>query len=142
MNMLEKLRRLMAEHNHAQAFVESAAGLPKNRITKWLAGQGEPTASQALRLATLYGVDLAALVDPRFAWPPASAGGPKTAAILEVVRQLGEDIALARLVQAAHEKAGTALPGGWRAAGSNEESDDPQPYHERPKKQGTPRRIG
>lgn len=61
--MVEKLRKLIEERGLTQTAVETAAHLSANRISKWAGGQGEPTARQALRLAQIFGVPVAYLID-------------------------------------------------------------------------------
>jgi transcriptional regulator with XRE-family HTH domain len=61
--MLQKLDDLIQEKGLDQDELEQLAGLAKNRISKWKGGQGEPTASQALRMSRVLDVPLLYLVD-------------------------------------------------------------------------------
>ena len=63
MTATEKLIRLIERQGTTQGEVETAVDLPQGRISKWSAGQGEPTLGQALRLARLFGVLLESLAD-------------------------------------------------------------------------------
>jgi transcriptional regulator with XRE-family HTH domain len=59
----QKLMRLIEHRRTTQGDVETAVGLPQGRISKWSAGQGEPTIRQALHLARWFGVLLESLAD-------------------------------------------------------------------------------
>jgi transcriptional regulator with XRE-family HTH domain len=59
----QKLIRLIEQRGTTQGDVEIAVGLPQGRISKWSAGQGEPTIRQALHLARWFGVLLESLAD-------------------------------------------------------------------------------
>lgn len=72
MDFLEKILKLTEIRGLDQSQVESMAGLPRGRITKWKSDQGEPSAKQALRLAKALDVRLEWLVDDDENWPPTS----------------------------------------------------------------------
>lgn len=64
MSRVEKLVRLMKARGVSQARLEREAGLAPYRIAKWKAGQGEPTARQALAMAEVLGVVVEDVIDP------------------------------------------------------------------------------
>ena len=63
MTAIQKLIRLIEKRRKSQGEVETAVRLPQGRISKWSAGQGEPTIGQALHLARWFGVLLESLAD-------------------------------------------------------------------------------
>ena len=94
MKMLERIRLLLEKRGVTQHQLEKLAALPTNRVSKWMAGQGEPTARQAARIAALLDVPLDWLVSEQedsVADPPAYGYrlnyGERL--ILDVVRALG-----------------------------------------------------
>jgi transcriptional regulator with XRE-family HTH domain len=108
MTFLAKLARLIDDHGTSQAAVERAAGLPQNRIAKWRHGHGEADASQALRIARLFGVDVEWLADDNADWPPRPRISPEDQAeILQLIRTLGLSPAEAIRALAAVEPAAT-----------------------------------
>lgn len=95
MPMVDKLVRRLEQQGYTQAGFELATGLTKNRIAKWKAGQGEPTARQALRMARLLAVPLEWLVDDSVD----DGGGlsPEEQALLAEARRVGLEEARRRL---------------------------------------------
>jgi transcriptional regulator with XRE-family HTH domain len=63
MNMVEKIRKLIDDQGMTQTAFEVMAGLPQARISKWASGRGEPTLSQAFRMARALDVPLDYLAD-------------------------------------------------------------------------------
>ncbi len=63
MTAIQKLIRLIEQRGTTQGEVETAARLPQGRISKWSAGQGEPSLRQGLRLARWFGVSVEWLAD-------------------------------------------------------------------------------
>jgi transcriptional regulator with XRE-family HTH domain len=59
MNMIDKILRRLEEMDMDQGELESAA----NRISKWKGGTGEPTASQAFKMARVLRLSLDYLLD-------------------------------------------------------------------------------
>ena len=92
MKMVEKILRLIDERGWTQTAFESMAGLAKNRITKWIDGQGEPKASQAGRMARLLGVTTDYLVRDDLDDPAAIAGlSEDDRMILRTIHAVGLD---------------------------------------------------
>lgn len=75
MTSAEKISWLCRERGLTQKRVGELAALPENRISKWLDGQGEPTARQALRLARVLSVPLEWLADDAQEVPPPASDG-------------------------------------------------------------------
>lgn len=61
--MVDKIVMLLDQRRLDQDEFESLAGLARGRISKWKADQGEPTASQTLRMARLLQVSMEFLAD-------------------------------------------------------------------------------
>lgn len=78
--------------------------MPASRISKWLAGQGEPTARQALRLARMFEVPIEWFLDDERDFPvPDSATEVDMLSkdeqhLIWVMRSLGVDEAKTRLL--------------------------------------------
>jgi transcriptional regulator with XRE-family HTH domain len=70
MSAVEKIAWLCDREGTTQARVEEIAHLSAGRISKWLAGQGEPTARQALKIARHFGVPVEWLADDAQDVPP------------------------------------------------------------------------
>jgi transcriptional regulator with XRE-family HTH domain len=102
MGMFEKIARLLEEQGIGQLAFERRAGLPPNRISKWKAGQGQPTGRQLVAMARLLGVTAEYLADDRLTSPVAAGLTEDQRHILRVVRTLGidADTAVQRLIQA------------------------------------------
>jgi transcriptional regulator with XRE-family HTH domain len=98
MEINAKIRHLIRSRGMSQAELEVAAALPRNRVAKWMSGQGEPTARQAGRIAGVLGVPVAYLVDDRQDEPPIDATHPELDALLSLVQALGIDEARRRLL--------------------------------------------
>ena len=100
----DKLTALMAERNHSLNDVAGRVGVSTTTVHRWLDDRkpGEPTLGVALRLARLYGVTIDYLGDPAQAEPHA---GPtaREEVILELVRALGESVAIRRLAELVRE---------------------------------------
>lgn len=96
MRMFDKLVKRLEQLDWTHAAFERASGLAKNRIAKWGAGQGEPTARQALRMARLLAVPLEWLVDDSI--DDGGAGlSPDELALLAEARRIGLEAARRRL---------------------------------------------
>lgn len=89
MRMVEKIQQLIADRDWTQEAVETWARLPRNRISKWAGGTGEPTASQALRLARLFNVPLEWLCDDAAEGQPEMGATSEEQGILDLYRALG-----------------------------------------------------
>lgn len=61
--MLEKILGLLTERGLTQKQLEHEAGLSENRISKWKAGQGSPSAVSIGRMAKILGVPAEYLLD-------------------------------------------------------------------------------
>jgi transcriptional regulator with XRE-family HTH domain len=99
MDMIEKILRLLDEKDMTQSELESAARLAPNRISRWKAGTGEPTASQAVTIARVLDVPVQFLVDDAIESPQPKED-PQLREILDIVRRLGYDTAKDRLIAA------------------------------------------
>ena len=109
MNAVLKIEQLRRALGLDQAELESMTGLARGRISKWASGQGEPTIRQAHRLAAALGTSVDYLADESATEPVARPSvDPKIAGILEIVHELGPDIARRRLLMAGDSR---ALPG-------------------------------
>lgn len=93
MKMIEKIDQLLTARNMSQATLEQLVGLSQNRITKWKAGQGEPTARQAYRIAEVFGVSVGWLISDEDHDKPVVADGlnEDERAVLDVYRALKLD---------------------------------------------------
>jgi transcriptional regulator with XRE-family HTH domain len=100
MKAAEKIAWLCRERGLTQKRVGELATLPENRISKWLDGQGEPTARQALRLSRVLEIPLDWLIDDEqdVPPPPPDLSIPEQRAV-EMVRalRLGKEEVIRRL---------------------------------------------
>jgi transcriptional regulator with XRE-family HTH domain len=103
MTMLEKILRLIDETGTTQGAVESAAGLPAGRISRWSKGTGEPKASQVVRLAKCLHVDVRYLLDDSLDRPIPDLNDVESR-IIWLSRQIGYDTAIRRLTVAPEVK--------------------------------------
>jgi transcriptional regulator with XRE-family HTH domain len=115
MEINAKIRHLIRSRGMSQAELEVAAALPRNRVAKWMSGQGEPTARQAGRIAGVLGVPVAYLVDDRQDEPPIDATRPELDALLSLVQALGIDEARRRLLWPSPANPGVHTEGGAKA---------------------------
>lgn len=83
----------------SQATLEALAKLPSNRISKWAAGQGEPTVSQAFRIARILNVDLSWLADEETDTQAPPLHSEQEKIIIHLARVMGFDVAERRLLQ-------------------------------------------
>jgi transcriptional regulator with XRE-family HTH domain len=95
MRILEKILESARRKGVGQLALERAADLPKNRISKWKDGVGEPTAAQALRIARVLGVPVEYLADDAMDEPPAP-DVPQD--VLDTIHRLTVDVARNRLL--------------------------------------------
>jgi transcriptional regulator with XRE-family HTH domain len=89
--MIDKILMLAEAKGWDQGELESRAGLARGRISKWKADQGEPTASQTLRIARLLNVSMEFLADDRMstpAPPPSASLADDERTIVELYRDL------------------------------------------------------
>jgi transcriptional regulator with XRE-family HTH domain len=68
--VVKKICEMLILKGYTQDGFERAAGLPKGRFSKWKGGTGEPTVSEAIRMAGLLGVGLLELVSDGGTSPP------------------------------------------------------------------------
>jgi hypothetical protein len=94
----EKLNRLIAQRRTTQGEVETAVDLPEGRISKWSAGQGEPTLGQGLRLARWFGVQLEWLADDELDHPLVEQERGDLRTITSIIGIIGTREALRRLL--------------------------------------------
>ena len=62
-SMAERLKMLRMDHNYTQEFVAEALGVSRQAVSKWEKGSSEPSTSNLLALAKLYGISAAELLD-------------------------------------------------------------------------------
>lgn len=96
--MIQKLLGLLKSRGYTQGAFESRMRWPQGRISKWVGGQGEPTATQMWLISKELGVSIQYLYDDTMDEPgepmPAIA-----ATILKVAERIGWDEALDRLLK-------------------------------------------
>ena len=98
--MLDKILHHAALQGITQTGLEVRTGLPKDRITRWKDGKGEPSAKQALRIADALNLPLRYLIDDAMTDPNAAHGlTPEKEYILAMASDLGFELAKARLLQ-------------------------------------------
>jgi transcriptional regulator with XRE-family HTH domain len=99
MTSVKKLIRLIERCGTTQGEVETAVRLPQGRISKWAAGQGEPSLRQGLRLARWFAVPVEWLADDTLdEMPPEEVSGDLLRTITAVLALLGAREALRRLL--------------------------------------------
>ena len=94
----KKLIRLIEQRGTTQGEVETAVDLPQGRISKWSAGQGEPTLGQGLRLARFFGVQLEWLGDDELDELPPEQESGDFRTIVAIIGVMGSREALRRLL--------------------------------------------
>lgn len=96
--MVAKITDLIRRRGMTQEAFERATALPRNRVSKWVSGQGEPTARQLWRIAQALGTTLEYLLDDSAL---ESELAPRTDMELAyaLVRKLGGDEAIRRLTR-------------------------------------------
>jgi transcriptional regulator with XRE-family HTH domain len=99
MGILEKIDRLLDERDIKQGELESLAGLPKGRVSRWLGGTGKPTAEQAFRIARAFKVRVEYLLDDMIEDAAPDYSDVETR-IIEMARVLGHETAIRRLMAA------------------------------------------
>lgn len=62
MSLAERLKVLRMEHNYTQEFVAEALNVSRQAVSKWENGSSEPSTSNLLALAKLYGISAAELL--------------------------------------------------------------------------------
>jgi transcriptional regulator with XRE-family HTH domain len=103
MTMLEKILKLIDETGTTQGALESQAGLPAGRISRWSKGTGEPRASQVVKLAKCLHVDVRYLLDDSLDKPIPDLNDVESR-IIWLSRQIGYDLAIKRLTVAPEVK--------------------------------------
>ncbi len=101
MGYAEKLQRLCALKGIDQAALAERLGLSKSSISRILGGVQEPKVRLAYELARALGVTLDYLMDDAAHEPPGTHWAPVSideAAILAIVRRLGYEAAMDRLL--------------------------------------------
>lgn len=96
--MVQKIKSLIDEKGLQQVDFEPLAGLPKGRFSKWLNGQGEPTARQAFEMARVLNVPVDFLLDDEQDKAPSNSDLMRE--VQRIVRILGADTSYRRLIQA------------------------------------------
>jgi transcriptional regulator with XRE-family HTH domain len=99
MRMLDKVLSLLDARRISQQDAEISCGMPRGRISKWVGGQGEPTARQALRLAELLRVPVRYLIDDAMTSPEPDVSEIQQR-ILWLAEAVGYDVAVKRLANA------------------------------------------
>ena len=97
-NLIEKILELTKLRGFTQGGLERAAGLSANRISKWKGGTGEPSVSEAARIAKLLDVSLDQLVHGEMRTLTVHELTPEEEVILGLIRRMGIDQAWDRLV--------------------------------------------
>jgi transcriptional regulator with XRE-family HTH domain len=95
------LRRILARLDAlgmTRGDLERGASLAQNRVSKWLADNGEPNASQLFRIAVALQCAVRDLVDPSAPWPPEPPLSAEDLELLNLVRALGHAKARRRLL--------------------------------------------
>lgn len=64
MTLGENMKKRRVELKLSQEYVAEQLGVSRQAVSKWETGQSEPTASNLIRLADLYEINLSELVDP------------------------------------------------------------------------------
>jgi transcriptional regulator with XRE-family HTH domain len=112
--MVQKLDELLKLRGIKQAAFERSTLLSENRISKWKNGQGEPSATEALRMARALRVSLEWLIDDESDEPPREELTAGDARLLWAVRALGLDAEEAlRLIDR-----GRAMPAAPKSPGA------------------------
>lgn len=108
MRMVEKLKLLIDKAGMTDQEFEVFAGLAKSRISKWYGGSGEPTVSQAIRMAKILKVNLSSLIDDEVDafLEKAEATDEDKAALIFMIRRLGVARSLGRLMKDDEEPKG------------------------------------
>lgn len=63
MSLAERLKTLRLEHNFTQEFVAESLNVSRQAVSKWENGSSEPSTSNLLALAKLYGISAAELLE-------------------------------------------------------------------------------
>ncbi len=87
--MVQKLTDMLELRGIKQAAFERSVFLSENRISKWKKGQGEPSASEALRMARALGVSVEWLIDDAGETAPAPELSELDRAVIDLVHALG-----------------------------------------------------
>jgi transcriptional regulator with XRE-family HTH domain len=111
----QKLIRLIEQRGTTQGEVETAVGLPQGRISKWSAGQGEPSLAQGLHLARWFGVLLESLADDELDELTAEDARGDIRTITSIIGVMGTREALRRLLVM------PASPGGPREVAADDQ---------------------
>ena len=141
--MVEKIVALARLRGFDQGDVERSIDLPRGRISKWLSGQGEPTARQVLKVARLLDVSVESLIDDELE-AKLGSGGEERAIIhlYKLLRNNGLDV-VERYIQGSVpiEKAPAAekQPGQNRIVGTGGNITSP-PNESEPQPAQPPRR--
>lgn len=98
--MINRLVVLLKRRGYTQEQFESMVGLSKNRISKWVGGQGEPTGRQLWRMAQHLNVPIEHFLSESIA--PDGAGTSDFDYCVQTVRRLGTAEALYRLLGERH----------------------------------------
>ena len=89
--MVQKLTDILERRGIKQAAFERSVFLSENRISKWKKGQGEPSASEALRMARALGVSMEWLIDDTKETAPVSELSELERSIIDLVHALRLD---------------------------------------------------
>jgi transcriptional regulator with XRE-family HTH domain len=99
---VQKIIRALKSRGYSQEAYESRVGLAKGRLSKWSSGQGEPTASQAWRIAGDLALDITYLLDPEVE-EPRLPGRDEFRVCTEIMHRLGPEESFRRLTHATGE---------------------------------------
>lgn len=87
--MVQKLDSLLKVRGIKQAAFERSVMLSENRISKWKNGQGEPSATEALRMARSLQVPVEWLIDDAQGEPAPTEFGEWERSVIALINALG-----------------------------------------------------
>jgi transcriptional regulator with XRE-family HTH domain len=96
MTIVEKMIRVLKSRGYTQDTYEQHMKLARGRFSKWLNGQGQPSAVDAWRIAKDLGVDVTYFLDPE-AGEPTLRVEDECELPIRLVRHLGAKEAMLRL---------------------------------------------
>jgi transcriptional regulator with XRE-family HTH domain len=119
--MIERLVTLLRRRDSTQEQFESMCGLSRNRISKWVMGQGEPKARELWRMARELNVPIEHFLDesatltkdqpPPDPTPDRSPPDEDIALAYALVRKLGPERAICRLMLDDRDRAAHPING-------------------------------
>jgi len=98
MKLGEKIPVLAKRMGTSQAELARALGTYPSRVSEWVAGTGQPSVQQALRIARYFGVTLDYLADEDANEPPTPLRSEAEKMIWAAVTEIGPEEAFRRLL--------------------------------------------